>query len=326
MTDSRNATAFWRADIDPAREAARILLAKGELIDGSRDGRIVPYKLYYPADRPGETFPVVIWSHGLGGSRDGAGFIARYLASHGYVVCNIQHPGTDSSLWEGKPGHPWDNIRKSHIPRSASLDRFRDVPFLLDRLDEIGQAHPAAGAAMDKSVLGMSGHSFGAMTTEVMAGMLIPDTEGRLISMREPRFRAGILYSPVPIAHITDADPAVLYGPIGMPLFHMTGTADDSPVEQFGYEKRLAVYQNSGRAERQLLVLEGGDHMVYNGSRGQLEDNPKRARHEEIIKIAALAYWDMHLKEDAAARQWLTAGGFAAWLNGDGRYEYKLRD
>jgi dienelactone hydrolase len=303
-----------------SEEKLHVLIVKGVLHDDARN-RDVPYKLYFPTGVD-EKVPVIIWSHGLGGSRDGAGFIARFVASHGYVVLNIQHAGTDSSLWEGKPGHPWDNIRKANIPRQASLDRFADVPFVLDHLNDIAAAHAEAGAVMDMDVIAMSGHSFGSLTTQVMAGQLFPrDGKGDLASMKEARFRAGILYSPVPIPHLTDADPAVLYGPIALPLFHMTGTDDASPVEKFGFAERLAVFENS-KAERHLLVLKDGDHMVYNGSRGQLEENPKRRVHEDIIKVASVVYWDAYLKGDRAAFAWLMEGGFSAWLGDEGTYQY----
>ncbi len=305
----------------PEEGPLKVMIVKGDLTDGARGGRIVPYKLYYPLDVT-EPCPVVIWSHGLGGSRDGAGFIARYLTSHGYVVCNIQHRGTDSSLWEGKPGHPWDNIRKAHIPRSASIERFRDVPFVLDHLVTIAELHVEAGAIMDTKRIGMSGHSFGAMTTQVMAGQKFPDEAGVLTEMSERRFIAGILYSPVPIRHLTDARPEEIYGSILLPLFHMTGTDDSSPVENFGYRDRLAIYEHS-HAERHLLVLDGGDHMVYNGSRGQLDENPKRRIHEDIIKIGSLVWWDAFLKHDKGAYAWLTEGGFSDWLAGEGRYTFK---
>ena len=306
-------SAFWRDGIDPATEPGSIRIFKGQLHDAARAGRVVPYKLYHPTET--RDAPLVVWSHGLGGSRDGASFLARFLSSHGYAVLNIQHPGTDSSLWEGKQGHPWDIIRATTIPRSASLDRFRDVPFVLDHLDDIRAAH--AEARFRDDAPGMSGHSFGAMTTQVMAGQLFPDEQDNLVSLREPRFKAGILYSPVPIGHLTGAAAPEIYGAIDLPLFHMTGTDDASPIEKFGYAERLAVYENTHEAEKQLLVLNGGDHMVYNGSRGQLEENPQRGLHETIIKIAALAWWDWYLKDDAEARDWLKVS-FAGWLGNQG--------
>ena len=90
-----------------AQGSHKVLVSKGEWGDASRGGRVVPYKIYTPDLAAGETAPVVLWSHGFGGSRDGASFLSRYLASHGYHIVHLTHIGTDTSLWEGKEGHPW---------------------------------------------------------------------------------------------------------------------------------------------------------------------------------------------------------------------------
>lgn len=285
----------------------KVLLKRGEFVDTNRDGRIVPFKLYHPEGDELSKMPVVIWSHGFGGNRDGASFISRFLASHGYILVHLTHDGTDSSLWEGKPGHPWDILRKAKISRETTLHRFYDVPFALDQLACWADENPDIGGLMDFERLGMSGHSFGAMTTQVMAGMRFPLADGSLSMIKEPRFKAGILYSPVPISHLTDAAPADLYGSIDIPLLHMTGTDDASPLEGFDYTHRLAVHEHSGHDVKYLQVLEDGDHMVYNGTRGKLEANPKRGEHEEAIKAAALAFWDAKLKGQRAAQDYLSA-------------------
>lgn len=312
---------MYRTNISPDHEPHKVLMARGDFVDATRDNRKVPYKIYYPAEVT-EKVPVVIWSHGLGGSRDGAGFISRFLASHGYVIVHVQHLGTDSSLWEGKPGHPWDVIRNSNYGPAEVVNRYRDIPFVLDQLPVWADENPAVGPIMDLSVVGMSGHSFGAHTTQVMAGQRFGKA-GALQSLKEPRFRAGILYSPVPSFN-TESTREEIYGDISLPLFHMTGTDDTSPIEGFSYERRLEVSKHSAGPEQMLMVLNGGDHMVYNGSRGQLGDNPKRKDHENIIKVAALAYWDAYLKSDQAARSWLVGGGFADWLNGEGTFSFRL--
>lgn len=308
---------MYRTNIAVDQEPLKVLMARGDFIDPARGQRKVPYKIYYPAEID-KKVPVIVWSHGLGGSRDGAGFISRFLASHGYVLVHVQHIGTDSSLWEGKPGHPWDVIRNSHYGPAEILARYQDIPFALDQLPALAADNPALGAVMDLSTLGMSGHSFGANTTQIMAGQRFGSPDA-LQSLKEPRFKAGILYSPVPSFN-TQSPRAEIYGDISIPLFHMTGTDDTSPIEGFGYERRLEVSDHSGGPEQALLILQGGDHMVYNGSRGQLGENPKRKEHENIIKIAALAWWDTYLKHDLAARSWLLDGGFAAWLNGAGSF------
>lgn len=298
----------------------KVLLKKGEFVDLSRNGRTVPYKIYYP-ENPGEKLPVIIWSHGYGGNRDGAGFISRYIAGQGYTIVHLTHPGSDSSLWEGKKIHPWEVLKKTPLTQAMALDRFRDVPFAVDQLQEWAQQNPDVGAAMDFSKLGMSGHSFGAMTSQAMAGQLFQDEEGVLRSFADDRFKAGILYSPVPIRELTHEKPEPhIYGPIKLPLFHMTGTDDDSPLEGFNYKRRVAVYDYSGPADKYLKILNKGDHMVYNGTRGQLEVNPLRPQHEELIKVSSLAFWDAYLKDDKNALEWLKNGGFEGLLGEAGTF------
>jgi dienelactone hydrolase len=313
---------FWRSDISPEREPLKVLLKRGEFIDQARDGRVVPFKVYHPIEHNLQSLPLVLWSHGFGGNKDGASFISRFLASHGYVVAHMTHAGTDSSLWEGKPGHPWDILKQTKVPREVSLHRMKDIPFVLDQLPDWAKENPDSGT-IDFSSIGISGHSFGAMTSQAMAGMLLPDVSQRLMNFKEERFRAGILYSPVPIRHLVDdAQEQKAYAEISLPLFHMTGTDDSSPIEGFDYQQRLKVF-NGSDSEAHVLILKDGDHMVFNGTRGKLEANPLRPRHEEIIKIAALGFWDMMLKNDQAAREWLTHGGFSHYIAADGEYEYR---
>ena len=308
---------LWSQDISPDVEPMQIAIARGEWLDAKRDGRKVAYKTYCPVDMGAQKFPVIIWSHGLGGSRDGAGFISRYIASHGYIVVHIQHIGTDSSLWEGKDGHPWDVIRATHIPRSATLERLKDVPFALSQLETLDIA-----PFMDMNRIGMSGHSFGALTTQVMAGQ----RRGygvRQYSLFEERFKAGIVYSPVPVKDKKGQSPADFYGGIKIPLLMMTGTDDDSPIEGSGYEVRLEIFDYSGGPDQHLLVLDKGDHMVYNGSRGKLDANPKRDVHEEIIKLLSLAFWDAYLKDDQTAKDWLTHDAVKNWLSDEATYQFR---
>lgn len=311
---------LWRPELDPGHEPHAVKMVRGRLVDSIRGNREIPLKFYYPVAQGLTNLPLIVWSHGLGGSADGAAFISRFLTSQGYVVLHIQHRGTDSELWEGKPGHPWDIIKATTIPRSATLARFADIPFVLDNLAEFLADHQDIAPHIDLHTIGMSGHSFGAMTTQVLLGQQFPDEQGILQDYSDPRFRAGILYSPVPAFHLTGELPDRIYGSIDRPVFHMTGTDDSSPVEGFDYTRRLAVYDYSLKAEKMLMILKDGDHMVYNGSRGKLGQNPNRERHEEIIKLAALAYWDYHLKGDDRACAWLTEGGFATYLNGDGEF------
>ena len=305
------ATPFWREGVAMDHEPHAVKMVRGEMVDSSRGNRDVKLKFYYPQNHNLKNLPLIIWSHGLGGSVDGAAFISRFITSHGYCVLHVTHAGTDSSIWEGKPGHPWDIIRATDIPRSMTLARFADVPFVLDNLPEFLKNHPDIASHIDLNIIGMSGHSFGALTTQVLLGEQFPNEQGILEDYSDPRLMCGILYSPIPEFRLSGHLPERIYGGIKRPLFHMTGTDDSSPLAEFGYEKRLDVYNYSGDAEKMLLILKDGDHMVYNGSRGKLGQNPNREKHESIIKISSLAYWDYHLKNDINAKTWLTGVGFA---------------
>ena len=59
--------------------------------DAKRD-RDVPVKIYYPKSGEGP-FPVIVFSHGLGGSREGYAYLGDHWASHGYVSGHISGQG-----------------------------------------------------------------------------------------------------------------------------------------------------------------------------------------------------------------------------------------
>ncbi len=114
---------------------------------------------------------MVLFSHGLGGNREGSKFMGEHWAARGYVAVFTQHPGSDDSVWKGKPFA--DAMQEMN--RAASLENFllrvQDVPAVLNQL-EIWNADtnsPLAGR-MDLKKVGMSGHSFGAVTTEAVSG------------------------------------------------------------------------------------------------------------------------------------------------------------
>lgn len=303
------------------RLPSTVVLKKGDLTDSARNDRIVPYKAYYPDTSTGETFPVILWSHGFGGSRDGASFLSRFLAGHGYVVIHITHAGTDSSLWEGKPGHPWDILKKTKVDRETTLNRFLDVPFVIDQLPSLDIA-----ALMDTDHIGMSGHSFGALSSQVAAGQLFPDENAELQSYADARIKAGIAYSPIEVSYLEpdtpDEHPNLddVYSHIDIPMLYMTGTEDSSPISGRDYTHRISVFERTGHAHKYMLIKDGGDHMVYNGTRGKLRNSALREKHEELICEFALKFWDATLKNDPLAHKWLDDQGAQDYIKGHGKF------
>ncbi len=325
----------WQSKLSDDLGPYKVTLRKGTLTDDTRrndDGsaRHVDFKLYCPdSGDADEKLPLIIWSHGFGGSRDGAGFLARYIASHGYFILHITHKGTDSSLWEGKDGHPWEILKKANVTRTTTLNRFYDIGFILNDFPRWVREETDFDPRMDWTKIGMSGHSFGALTTQVVCGQLTPDSDHKLINLHEPRITAAIAYSPVPgVSHLSKGDEMQgdapdIYGSIQTPLLHMTGTDDASPINGMPYDERLQIYDKTHRAPKALLVKDQGDHMVYNGTRGALAANPLRKRHEDMIKHISLAWWDTWLKGDDGARHWMSSDFVHDYLLEDGQWRHE---
>jgi predicted dienelactone hydrolase len=113
----------------------------------------------------------VLFSHGLGGSREGPAFLGEHWAGRGYLAVFLQHPGSDESV--RKDVSPGQRLRAMEQAASARnfLLRARDVPAVLDQLERWNRSpgHPLVGR-MDLGRIGMSGHSFGAVTTQAVSG------------------------------------------------------------------------------------------------------------------------------------------------------------
>jgi predicted dienelactone hydrolase len=106
--------------------------------------------LWYPEGAQGE-LPFVLHSHGLVSNRVDLQYVARHLASHGYVVASADYPLSNG----GAPGGatPTDVINQP-----------ADVSFLIDSvLSLIGDRKPFSGT-IDLDRIGLTGYSLGGLT------------------------------------------------------------------------------------------------------------------------------------------------------------------
>ena len=124
-------------------------------------------------------FPVIVFSHGRGGSGFTYTSLIENLVSHGYVVAAIEHTGSAMAVWfpDGRliPFHedampaglsPSERFQRMAASISAGIDEgAADVRFVLDRLTEMtsGDVHqfPLAGR-LDLDRFAAMGHSAGA--------------------------------------------------------------------------------------------------------------------------------------------------------------------
>lgn len=306
--------------------------------DAERD-RTVPVRVYLPADAEGRR-PVVIVSHGLGGTRDALSYLGRHWASHGYICIHMQHHGSDDAVWRDVPARErLAAMRRATLDYRAAQDRAGDVPFVLDTLEAAqDNGDSPLYDRLDLEHIAIAGHSYGAWTCMALAGQ-----RGGLRGQqgyRDERIDVAIpLSSPVP-RNARTYDRA--FGEIDIPVLHITGTLDESPVSDTTAEQRRVPYDHTpGRAEggspQYLIIFEGGDHMVLGGPPldGQRNRSIDRMRERDgvdlsrdplihgLIRQATTAFLDGWLLGDDAAEAWLDGGGLEGSVGDDGGVEAK---
>jgi predicted dienelactone hydrolase len=282
--------------------------------------REVPVKIYYPAKGAGP-FPLIIFSHGLGGSREGYQYLGRYWASHGYVSVHLQHLGSDKSVWENSWNKLW-SLRQAAGKLENALNRPQDVTFALDQLEILNKSEGPFQGRLDLTRVGVAGHSFGAYTTLAVAGQVLGRPGWREISLADPRVKAAIpMSAPVP----RKRNLAQAYGKITIPCLHMTGTQDDSPIGETRAPERRLPFDHMNGSDQYLVTFRDGDHMIFSDHQRLFGRGSGDAHAHELICLATTAFWDAYLKGDGAALGWITGSGLAQALGGDATLEKKLK-
>lgn len=293
--------------------------------DAARSKFAVPVKVYYP-DRAGAAgpFPLVVMSHGLGGTREGYKYLGTWWAAHGYIVVHPQHTGSDEEVWRGQE-KPMQEMQKAAASLQNAVNRPKDITFVIDQMLKLSQdaASPFKGK-VDPERIGIAGHSFGAYTTLAAGGERFPVLFKRDLNMADPRIKAIIPMS-APVSPKAKRDPAASFGPIALPCLHMTGTRDDSPIGSSKAADRRIPFDSMSKGDNYLVVFTDGDHMIFSDHEKRGGPRPKDPVFQALIQQASTAFWDAYLKGDAAAKAWLAAShGFQKALGANGTWEKKL--
>ena len=291
-------------------------------LDAARQ-RQVPVKLRWPdaSAYPGQR-PVVLFSHGLGGTRDGGAVWGEAWAAAGFVVLHLQHPGSDIAALRNVAATFTDkSALRSVGSASQLLARLRDVEFALDEMGRRHAANQGRWGTVRPAQAGLCGHSFGAITTLGMAGQRYPKFEG----INEARLASFIALSPS-MPGVGDARQA--FDRMTRPLLSVTGTRDgDVAGTGAAPERRAAVYAAlpSGNASgntadmtagnKAHLVLQDADHMTFAGeTRRNVEIVPRESVtrdlqgvHHALVAAITTDWWRATLLDDAAARSRLRA-------------------
>jgi len=269
--------------------------------------------------------PVIIFSHGLGGSRDHYEYLSLHWAKAGYMVVHPQHLGSDDAVWRQSQGQVRQSLTQAMINPANRLNRPRDVKFVISEIIRLNgdEQSPLYGKA-DADRIGMAGHSFGAYTTLAVGGMAATLPGGRRVSLMDSRVKA-LLPMSAP-ADSRQRGLVTMFEPIALPCLHMTGTNDQSIIGQTTAADRRMPFDQMHRADNYLLILKDGDHMVFSQARQLGRDVWRDAIHVKMILDASTAFWNAYLKADEEALQWLQdEQGFKKQLGKEGTFEVKKK-
>jgi predicted dienelactone hydrolase len=269
------------------------------VVHDAKRKRDIPLLVYTPgAGRA----PVVLFSHGLGGSREMGKYLGEHWARRGYAAIFLQHPGSDAALWQGKPrGRGLQALAGAASPENF-IARIQDVRAVLDWLERSQESEHGLRGRLDLARVGMSGHSFGAITTQAVSGQRF--SLGAFSP--DPRIKAALPMSPSPPQR---GDTATAFRSVRIPWLVMTGTLDSSPIGNTSAVARREVFAALPPSFKYELLLDGAEHSAFTDRALPGDRAPRNPNHHRVILAISTAFWDAYLRQDVAARAWLDGSG-----------------
>jgi predicted dienelactone hydrolase len=259
--------------------------------------RDIPIRIYAPSGTR-DPLPVVLFSHGIGESRDSYAYLGNEWASHGYVAIHLTHAGTDKAVLE--KGY-LALYRATKKPENWS-NRPLDVSRVIDRMLDASEPLPLIGGRVDPSRIAVAGHSAGAFTALALAGLRVGGRD-----LRDPRVKVAIAMSMPNMGDVVGDD---AYAAIHIPTLHMTGTCDGSIIYRTRPRDRRKPFTGSSGPADYLVTFEGVDHNTFSNPDPGGASN-EAVRHRWIREITT-AFLDAWLRGEPAARAWFDQGGLAA--------------
>lgn len=160
--------ATFSHDMDPT-ENGYLWVRRQTMVLRDRDRhRTIPVDLYWSRHSSG---PLVVISHGFGADRRFMGYLAYHLASHGFTVAALEHPGSNVAWLSAViSGRVLNNTFINLLPASEFIDRPRDVSFLLSELQRINRNPGYLKGKLNTDDTIVIGHSLGGYTALALAG------------------------------------------------------------------------------------------------------------------------------------------------------------
>lgn len=260
------------------------------------------------AAAPGK-YPVLVSSHGAGWTRFSATFLTELLASHGYVVFSIDHPGLDRTVMfpDGVAFKadtltmPTTDPRNIRAMIAGTMTFLNDVSFpvwiedsryVLDRIDALNREPGPFKGRLDLGRIGALGWSFGGAAA---IELLQIDRRVKAAVNHDGRLFGGVLTEPV-------------RGPF-MLFHHGIDDAASAPEASRPAMREMKVeMEGYDSATRARAGSDWYDITIARTNHGHFSDLPlflkvfqdttlvAPRRGHEIIAAYSLAFFDRYLK------------------------------
>lgn len=288
--------------------------------------------------------PVIVISPGLGADKSNFVYLARHLASYGFAVAVLNHPGSDRQQFE----QFFAGTTREVVEAKEFINRPQDVSFLLDELQRLEQSDFSQLGSLNLKQVGMIGHSFGAYTALALAGVELnaehlqqncqhSDSSKRGDIVESRRHNLGWLnsslilqclvleLSPNAEYQLTDERIAAVFAmnPISsifgqnlsqleFPVVFVAGSNDlftPALLEQIAPFTWLTV------PDKYLLLIEKGTH-TYGSSEalGILPDNTNFKLARQYLKAMSLAFMQTYIANESGYRLFLNSN-YASFIS-----------
>ncbi len=270
-------------------------------------GRLVPIKVHLP--QSGGPYPIIVISHGAGGDWNTHDAQATHLASHGFAVLNVEHVGSNTDRLKAS-FRLRSNLEDMIHDADEVLGRPKDLGFALDQAEKWNRDHAKLKDRLNVRQVGMLGHSFGAFTVMVAAGMrpaldwIVPPVspgKGLGPDLSDGRAKCAVALSPQ-----APGEPFFLpesYASLQIPMLGISGTEDkqfhgEPPSARYDAFKLWPAMQN----KNYFLWLDQAAHLDFTDASGRSKtsrDSPRREPVQRVVRAAILMFFNQCLKGDA---------------------------
>ncbi len=299
--------------------------------------RLEEATLFFPAPSAShptlpQRVPVVVISHGLGDTRASFAELGRFLASRGFVVAALDHPGSNSRQIQAL----LSGLSTRVVEDEEFIQRPEAVSALLDYLTVYASQNTQWRDRLALDRVGVLGHSFGGYTALALAGAPFPSPAleqqcgpqviyvnpslllqcqatnlPAFFNRRDPRVQAIFLINPVGSALFS----AQGYGVVTVPTLMLAGVADTVAPALPEQIRPFTWLQED--LDRYLVLMNNGTHFsilpeIPEGSTASIPVpplllGPAPAQARRYVETLSLGFFKVHLAGDDRYRAVLTA-------------------